>query len=108
MAVNIVHQAALRNSPHFQEAVEAVATEKALYKIATLPQDPTPEETQAANYAKALVQGRRQTLDLAKLLVARTTWDLTFDAWATAEATGDRYAIGAGLDELWPILSETM
>lgn len=108
MTINAVQQAAFRGSPHFVEAVNAVAMEKALYKIATLSDTPTDDERKAAEYSKRLVQNRRSPNKLVGPLVARSTWDLTFDTWAAAEATGDRYAIGAGLDELWPIFAETV
>jgi hypothetical protein len=108
MSINAVQQGAFRGSSHFQEAVAAVVMERAIYLIATAPPEPTAEQLKELAYAKVIVQGRRSPTEMLVPLVASNTWNLTFDAWATAEAAGDRYAIGAGIQELWLTFADSL
>lgn len=108
MAISTIQQNAFRGSTYFQDAVSAEVMAQALYLLATIPATPTEDQARDINYAKRMVQGRRNPVEFVSPLVSSSTWSLTFDAWATAEAAGDRYAITAGIQSLWPILAESV
>jgi hypothetical protein len=101
MAVSSLQREAFRLSPEFNQQVDGVVQQQALYQAEQL--DPEDPNTPLTRDRMASVVRSPQTYGFTPAVVADAGWVITYDAWA-ADPAGAEGAILAGVQKVWPLL----
>lgn len=102
MPIGALIQNAYLLSPDFIAQVNSTLVKWALYQRDTI----TDLSDNSLNYIAAVVKGP-QNYYFPQAIVAKSTWDIGFDAWA-ADPSAQDANIEAHIKNLWPLLVGTL
>ena len=86
MSIHTLQREALERSPEFNNSVHGIVVKTALYRSGFLP--PAESTTPAIRQTYAQIVRDPARYGFVPAIVAESTWNLTYDAWASDPAAG--------------------